>query len=494
MNQLRARLLNGMQSRIQDCVKSRKFGISSLGVLLMGVLGSSFSPLALSNSDFQVNSATLSGKLSQTKIVQGKSSEVYVSLSIQSPEMEIYKKQNHPGTDIIVVLDRSGSMGTPEKLPYAKKAVKELLHLVGEQDRFSLISFSDGAVVEFPLSAVNDKTRYSVSRAVDRVLSGGGTNIYHGIETAWNRFTHNPSARIRKVILLSDGEATSGDTSPQGLYHIASLARKYDGMLSTIGMGLGFNEAVMSSMADHGMGHFAYLESLEQLGFILARDFNEARQIFATNSSITILLKPGMTLLDAGGYPITYETTRAGRVARIATGGLISDATKHFVLSFRVATDATHVVDFSDIELTFRSQGIERSASLHKDSLQLTIVEPKRRQEAVASIDEESYFSVWKDNNMGRMRKAVNQFIRKGEKAKAQAVIQDYRADVVRAEEMSGLPLGLSVETELKEIKGELDDAFSGTASDQRVKQNRMAKKSHAASLSSQRKISKEAK
>ncbi|MBL4868720.1 MAG: VWA domain-containing protein, partial [Pseudomonadales bacterium] len=398
---------------------------------------------------------------------------------------------NDRGTDVVVLLDRSGSMGTPEKLPYAKTAVKELLDQIGERDRFSLVSFSDRAVIEFPLSTVNDQMRKRISKVVDGVSSGGGTNIHHGVDTAWKIIQDNPSARTRKVILLSDGEATSGDTSATGLYRVSALANQREGMLSTIGMGLGFNETVMSSMADHGMGRFAYLESLEQLGSILAKDFDDAKHTFAANSHLQIELKPGVELIDAGGYPITYVKNNGRTIANVTTGRLLSDATKSFVLTLRVPSESTGEFDLSGMALTYTANGEVSSVSLPKKSLQLAIVEPARKIEALASIDKASYASVWTENNVGRMRQSVNNYIRKGEKAKAKKVIQSYRNEIQVAEQESGVALVDAVAEELNKMDSELDEAFSGPAPVQRVKRNRLAKKSHADSLKSQRKLVK---
>jgi Ca-activated chloride channel family protein len=432
------------------------------------------------------NGVTLSGKLAQTKIVQGGLNEVYLTLYVKSPSIEQEAATPPKGTDLVVVLDRSGSMSDPKKLPYAKSAVKQLMDRLGDNDRFALVSFDNHAKTSIPLAPLSGDTRAHINRTVDHLTPGGGTNIHDGVAQAWDILKDNPSARIRKVILLSDGEATSGDTSAAGLRQIASQARQREGMLSTIGMGLRFNETVISAMADHGMGNFTYLESLESLGTILAKDLQDTQHTFAASSELNIVLPPGVELVDAAGYPIQKE----GQTVSIATGRLRADATKQFTLTLKVPNARLGEHQFQGVSLSYQREGNTNQVALAEGALTIAVLPEEKRGEVAASIEHASYSSVWQDNNIGRMRNKLNDFIRRGDKAQAKAALNTYREQVQAVEAETGVALYDNIAPELDAMDSSLDDAFMGSAAEQKVKQNRFAKKSHAESLKRQRKQS----
>ena len=112
-----------------------------------------------------------------------------------------------------------------------------------------------------------------------------------------------------------------GIVDPKELAKIAMSFTGHRAVLSTIGMGLGFNETLMAALADYGMGHYAYLEHLERLGEILEQDMSDTRQVFASASSLEITCGDGVTVTDVGGYPV--DLTAQPGTARVATGQLL---------------------------------------------------------------------------------------------------------------------------------------------------------------------------
>jgi Ca-activated chloride channel family protein len=95
-----------------------------------------------------------------------------------------------------------------------------------------------------------------------------------------------------------------GIVDPKALGQIAASFSMHGAVLSTIGMGLGFNETLLASLADYGMGNYSYLEHLATLGSILQKDLHDAKQVFASASSLELVLSEGITVSDIGGYPI----------------------------------------------------------------------------------------------------------------------------------------------------------------------------------------------
>ncbi|NOR79285.1 MAG: VWA domain-containing protein, partial [Methyloprofundus sp.] len=288
----------------------------------------------------QTGSMEVKTRLSQTKLVQGEMSTLYLDVSIKPPALDD-SQAIHRASDIIVVLDRSGSMSGANKMPYAKAAIKDLLSRLNENDRFALISFANNAIVHSPLEVVDIARREQLLATVNNIQPGGGTNAGEGLNRAVSLLTDNQQNRTSKVLFLSDGQVNQGITDLSGLSRIVSRITQQESVLSSIGMGLDFNETLMSSLADYGMGSYAYLENLSGLSNIFTQSLNATRNIYAASSHLTLNLANGIELIDAGGYPISKGQNNS---YTIKTGQLLSNNAKKFVMTFHViAQDTGHI-------------------------------------------------------------------------------------------------------------------------------------------------------
>ena len=123
---------------------------------------------------------TFSGTLSQTNLVQGGNGVMYLDLSITTPSATL-SPSSVKASDIVVVLDRSGSMAAENRLPYAKEAVRRLVRQLQADDRFALITFDSVAVVDTELTPVTDAARERIVRRVNAIQPGSSTNIGDGL-------------------------------------------------------------------------------------------------------------------------------------------------------------------------------------------------------------------------------------------------------------------------------------------------------------------------
>ncbi len=439
---------------------------------------------------------TVHAELSQTKLIQGQDGTVYVNLGIQTPvptqlmqagEMRV----NRTPTELVVVLDRSPSMLAANKWPYAKAAVLELIQKLGPGDRLGLIGFDRSANVYAGLSEVTSGTRPHLRELVQRMTVGSATNIGAGLRRAGDMLGRQPSERVKKMILLSDGETNTGITDPQALANLASELSDHHIILSTIGMGLGFNETLMAALADHGMGHYAYLEHLDTLGEILAKDLEETRSLYAERSELHIELSDGVKLADAAGYPIE-RLGNSQHHLRIKTGQLLWGAHKPIMLTLQAPTRANGDFALGDIALHVRTGGIEKKAAVPHQQLVYAVVEPAKKKEAVASIRRDVYRKSWLQNNLGRMRKEVSSWIKAGNRPQAQAAIEDYRRKLDDAEAKSGLRMkDQAVEQDMARMETELNEAFQGSDAEQAERQNRLSKSMQYKAREEQRKSSR---
>lgn len=434
------------------------------------------------NSPEQVQIST---KLSQTKVVQHGTNTVFLDVTFTPPAIPD-RPTSQRATDMIIVLDRSGSMSEAKKMPYAKAAIWDVLGRLNHNDRFALVSFANNAIVQSPLVNVTSATRSYLNNVVSSIRASGGTNMGDGLNTALRLLNNNDSERARKILLLSDGQANQGITNPEQLAQIATTATHYGAVLSTIGMGLGFNENLMAKIADHGMGHYSYLEDLSGLGSILARDLDDTRNIYANSSTLEINLGDGVKLIDAGGYPISQISSSS---FSIATGQMLSNTQKHFVMTFNVPTTNIATVSLGQMQLNYRVNNDQLQTPVNPESIVLSVVEEKYKIQAQRSINKEVYKKSWIDNNLARMKKKLSKLMQEGKKDQAKQAINEYRKEVDSAAAESSLHLTTpEVKDKLKEMEKQVDDAFQGSMMDQQLKRNRAAKSMQYDSIKTQRK------
>ncbi len=424
--------------------------------------------------------------LSNPMIVQGTDGMVYLNLSATTPKID-YRDRDilRLPTDLIVVLDRSGSMAEDNKWHYATRAAHSLLDRLAADDRIALVTFDSDAQVQSRLVAANEGNIQRFRSIVDSLSPGASTNMGEGLLRAEKLASKLMAAKRRgRILLLSDGHANAGIVKPSKLGAIVRRIANQGGVVSTIGMGLGFNETLMASLADHGMGSFSYLEHLESLGTILAKELSDSRELYADASEMRIDLPNGVELIDAAGYPFVRE----GKTTVIRTGQLFQDSVKSFMATLRIPNQVAAEYTFGNIDLSYRVDGRSYQQEVESSGLTMACVVPEREEEAVASINKELYEDAWIKNNLGSVMKDVADFVRSGDRAKAEEVVQSYRR---RLEDADAQVPGLKKEAgrELDELETRLDDAFNGP--DQKIKRNRAAKSMLGESQQLQRRVDK---
>ena len=486
-------------NRLTSFGRSRRGGTL---VLLLGILATviwvqvqagaftGYGGVGNNNQQWSVHPRTgvqLRASLSQPMIVQGSDGTVYLDLSVMTPALSRPDALRMP-TDVVIILDRSGSMGEDNKWRYATKAVHSLLDRLMKNDRIALITFDSGARVQSPLIWANSRNVQRFRDIVNSLSIGASTNMGEALLFGEDMVQASISSdRRRRVILLSDGHANAGIVDPAALGAIARRIADHGSVVSTIGMGLGFNETLMASLADHGMGSFSYLEHLESLGTILAKELSDSRDIYADGSELRIDLPTGVELVEAAGYPFVLE----GRTAVIRTGQLFQDSSKSFMATLRVANHVPAEYIIGDISLSYRSDGRTYRQQVGSADLKIACVPPEQQKEAIASIDKDVYRDAWIKNNLGSVMRKLGDFVRSGEKSKAEKLMRSYR---YRLEAADAAVPGLKKQAgrELDELEARVDDAFQGA--DQKIKQNRAAKEFLGASQQLQREVNKNSK
>jgi Ca-activated chloride channel family protein len=187
-------------------------------------------------------------------------------------------KEDLPPSNLVFLLDVSGSMADANKLPLLKSAFQLLVNQLTEKDRVSIVVYTGSAGVVLPPTSGSDKAK--ILAAIDRLEAGGSTAGGEGIQKAYQLAQQSfiPSGNNR-VILATDGDFNVGISSDNELVKLIETYRDRDIFLTVLGCGMGnLKDAKMEQLADKGNGNYAYIDNL-----------NEAKKVLVSQMSGTLL-------------------------------------------------------------------------------------------------------------------------------------------------------------------------------------------------------------
>ncbi|MFT3933443.1 MAG: von Willebrand factor type A domain-containing protein [Chitinophagaceae bacterium] len=197
-----------------------------------------------------------------------------------------------PASNIVFLIDVSGSMMEENKLPLVKTSMKLLVDQLREQDRISLVTYAGNAgLVLPPTSGANKQT---VKDAIDKLEAGGSTAGGAGIQlaykTAKENFMKNGNNR---VILCTDGDFNVGASSDDELVSMIENERKSGVFLTVLGYGMGnYKDNKMEKLADKGNGNHAYIDGLSEAKKVLVSEFGGTLFTIAKDVKLQVEFNP----------------------------------------------------------------------------------------------------------------------------------------------------------------------------------------------------------
>ena len=246
--------------------------------------------------------------------------------------------------NLVFLIDVSGSMAAPNKLPLLQSSLKLLVAKLRPQDRLSIVTYASGTAAPLVAAAGNDKAR--ILSVIDGLRASGSTAGASGIELAWRIAAQSliPNG-INRILLATDGDFNVGITDFDQLKQTVATRRASGISLSTLGFGTGnFNEQLMEQLADAGDGAYSYIDSLMEGQKVLATELSSTLATIARDVKIQVEFNPAAISeyrligyenrmlaredfnndrVDAGdvgaGHAVTaiYELTPVGKASRV---------------------------------------------------------------------------------------------------------------------------------------------------------------------------------
>ncbi len=229
--------------------------------------------------------------------------------------------------NLVVVVDRSGSMIEDQRLEKVKTGLRTLVANLDDADRMALVQFDDIVDTVVPFGATLDRDQLLAK--IDALSPRGSTNIYGGLERGFSLATEAFTVeRQNRVIFLSDGLATAGNTSTSSIITMSDGYIERGIGLTTIGVGLSFDVALMRGLAEHGAGNFYFLEDAAAASEVFTQELDYFVEPLALDVRVQATSGGGWNMGEAVGSTLWTGTTTTGsmRVPAVFVSSRTSDA------------------------------------------------------------------------------------------------------------------------------------------------------------------------
>ncbi|MEI7906517.1 MAG: VWA domain-containing protein [Bacteroidota bacterium] len=329
-------------------MKSRKNNINAVKLALMIV------SLAVSTFSMTLHEPapvfSLNGRLN-CPVISENGGTAYLQITVTAPGMHTGFKRKP--MNLSVVIDRSGSMSDQRKMEYVKKAFSSLTDELQPQDILSLVVYDDVVDVLRSAKRIGEDAR-SIKRMLDEVYPRGSTNLGGGLAEALRQAERFAGKEyINRVVLLSDGLANVGMTDPVELNRIARKYRNRSISITTMGVGLDYNENLMMGLSESGGGNYYFIEHPNSLAAIVRQELNMTSSVIAQNASIYITLGGNVRIKNVLGCEFTHSSEHH----IISVGDLYANETREFTVELAIPEGSGKRIVASG-ELRYESENI----------------------------------------------------------------------------------------------------------------------------------------
>lgn len=383
----------------------------------------------------------LRAELSSPIIEAGRTQTTFLKIALTGFKLEDTSERTP--ANVVIVLDKSGSM-RGDKLLNAKEAAKMAVNLLSENDILSIVSYDSTVNVLVPATKVSDKR--SIRRAIDRMNANGKTALFAGVSKGAaeiRKFLDKD--RVNRIILMSDGQANIGPSSPTELGDLGASLSKDGITVTTIGLGTGYNEDLMANLAGYSDGNHAFVKDAEDLAKVFKYEFGDVLSVVAQDVEIIIHCKNGIRPIRILGR----DGTILGQTVRTNMSQLYSEQEKFVLIEVEVpAGKAAQTVSLADVSVNYQNMQSRRQDKL-AENMKVSYSESK--EEVKRALNAPVVSAVTKQVVNENSKKALR-LRDKGLLKEAQILLQES----VGYSRSQGALLGGVAETELNSFSDEV--------------------------------------
>jgi Ca-activated chloride channel family protein len=280
--------------------------------------------------------------------------DTYVGIWIEVPKTE--PDGPRAPIDLALVVDTSGSM-QGQKIENARVAARTLASSLPDGDIVSVLSFADAASAVAPPSRLEPETRTWLSSVISELHAEGGTNMAAGLLLGQSHLARAPATHpVRRLVLISDGQANVGPSSPEALGAIAERGLAYGAQVTSMGVGNDYDERTLNAIAVRANGRLYHLPENQEMASILRREIEILGGTLA--SEATVVVAPGEGVQILGGDDANLSVPGEGGTLMLPIGTLFRGQQREALVRLRVAPGrAAGARGLVSVRLHYRSVG-----------------------------------------------------------------------------------------------------------------------------------------
>jgi len=267
-------------------------------------------------------------EIDRTVLPAGGTQRAVVKITLDAPPPP--EKSMRPAVNLAIVLDRSGSM-TGQKLERAKDAAIEALRHLGPMDMFSVVAYDHN--VSTVVSAQHATNIEWIEGRIRQIRSGGNTALFGGVSQGAAEVRKNLDGNyVHRIILLSDGLANVGPSSPEDLGRLGVALIKESISVTTVGVGTDYNEDLMTSLSQNSDGNTYFVESSRDLPRIFTAELGDVLSVVAKKVHLIIECPDGVKPLNIIGR----EGRIKGRIVELSLNQLYGNQEKYALIEVEI--------------------------------------------------------------------------------------------------------------------------------------------------------------
>jgi Ca-activated chloride channel homolog len=289
-----------------------------------------------------------------------------------------------PASNLVFLIDTSGSMSSPDKLPLLISSFQTMVEHLRPQDTVSIVVYAGSAGLVLPATRGDDKE--TILNALGKLKSGGSTNGGQGIALAYQVAKENfISGGVNRVILASDGDFNVGVSNTEALKTLVADQRKSGIALTTLGFGQGnYNDEMAEQLADVGNGNHAYIDTINEGKKVLVDEMSSTMMTVAQDVKIQVEFNPAVVAeyrligyenrklnredfnndkVDAGEIGAGHDVTALYEITLVGSGGEANSPLRYGAKAMEFFAENK---ELAQLNVRYKNPGADKSKLIQK--------------------------------------------------------------------------------------------------------------------------------
>lgn len=415
-------------------------------------------PNVVSNSESNIQ---FEWKLGNPYVYNNGNGEAFLDLRVTGKQSNSSDRKR---MNLVLVIDRSGSMSSENKLEQVKTSAVEILNNLNPSDRLAIVTYDDSINTILTSTTVEDKNY--IRELIYGLRPGGSTNLSGGMMAGFAEAQRNfKDDSVNRIVLLSDGLANVGIVDPTEIANQAKRIRENKISVSAMGVGIDYNENLMASIADYSGGNYYYINQETSMASVFQKELNLMQNLIGTNAKATFDLNRGVEVIDIAGY----KWEQSGRKLTIQVPDVYSGETKRIMVQLKVPTDSAKNVmlgsgqfvctDISKKQPVLFTANFQPSVKVIADIAMVKSNEDKdmkqRSESIIASRDMEKAYALYEEGKADEAEAVAQQAVQrlKTEGASNVGQIQRYDGNIMNLNAAAPPPSSAPAKDFLKKQK-----------------------------------------